>query len=682
MNTLYKNYLFNKHILVRENSVYAAENQFETLFALANLFNIRIISGEKLISKDMIRFVSERLGENVPEPFYVGFPNTVRELTTEQLIYDQLIHYTVTYGFGDFSEAGHSLFEEQFERTAFKENADIKDFSIITETEAEAVLGEYVNDLLAGTRPLSDEQFELVKTYIADFDFVPEAIASKNTAIKLLSELRNTVFSDYLVLSDVIKLVDEINYSVYENQNLKKLNLKNQDRKFITAVIDRLFECGRVDIRNCFEKKKLWNGLLHHIHYKAKSDEALKFLDAMRGDENLSVYSDFERAMTEKNIKSAVDALRAGKGSAAVLRNLNYIISRCESTEDMEYIISCMDTKNVIVLLQLLIQYSQDSKGTLPRAFKFTKYNKLRVHTETKEEMRKRKSVITQGQAHMLASRIRENLESVLKDRLGKVYIDPDMVRYALPIQENTSQSGFGVLTKGSRIKLPETKKLRAFTYWEKVNDIDLSVFGIDDKGNRTEFSWRTMAGKQSAAITYSGDETSGYDGGSEYFDIDMDKFREEYPDVHYMIFCDNVYSRVNFSRVFCKAGYMTRDIENSGKVYEPKTVKSSFVIDCDSTFAYLFGLDLKTNEFIWLNMARDSRVAVAGTTSMDFITDYFHVTDIINVYSFFEMMASEVVSDIAEAEVIVTDKEVDAADGVQVIREYDVEKMIALMNK
>ena len=129
----------------------------------------------------------------------------------------------------------------------------------------------------------------------------------------------------------------------------------------------------------------------------------------------------------------------------------------------------------------------------------------------------------------------------------------------------------------------------------------------------------------------------------------------------------------------------MLRDLEDSGQVYEPKTVKSSFMIDCDSTFAYLFGVDLKTNDFIWLNMARESNAAVAGTTSMDFLTDYFHVTDIINVASFFEMMAAEVVSDMSEADVIVTDKTIDASlvpEGADVIREYDLEKMIALMNK
>ena len=679
MKYIYLDCLFDRHFFVSAGE--DEENQFETLFALANLFNIRITSGEKLVRKYMIRYAASCLGENVPEPFYKGFPESVRKLTPEKLLFDQLVHYSITYGFGDFSEAGHSLFEENFERTAFKENADIKDFKIITEDEAVSMLAEIVNNLLAGSRPLSESQYNLVREYIADYDFSPEDIASKNTAVKLLMDTRDVRFADYLAMSDVIKLVDEINFAVYGNQNIKKLNLKNQDRKFITNIINRIFDSGRVDIRNCFEKKKLWSGLLHHLHYRAKNDLAVYFVNAMRGNGNQSVYAEFEKAMTEKNIKSAVDSLKSGKGSAAVLRNLNYIISRCETTADLEYVLDSIATQNVIVMLQLLIQYSQYKKGSELRTFKFTKYNMMKVHSETVAEQKKRRSYISEGQANMLAERIRENLEKVLKDRLGKVYIDPDMANYALPLQETTSQGGFGVLPKGSRLKLPETKKLRAFTYWEKVNDIDLSVFGIEDSGRRTEFSWRTMAGNQSDAITYSGDETSGYNGGSEYFDLDMDKIRKLYPEMHYMIFCDNVFSRLPFSECYCKAGYMTRDILDSGAVYEPKTVKSAFMINAESTFAYLFGIDLKTNEFIWLNLAMNSNNAVAGSADMKFVTDYFGLTDIINVYTFFEMMASEVVTDISDAEIIVTDKNVEALDGQQLIREYDVEKIMAYMN-
>ncbi|SEP54629.1 hypothetical protein SAMN02910369_00016 [Lachnospiraceae bacterium NE2001] len=688
----YKEYLFNKHILVNDMEVPSNKNQFETLFALANLFNIRIVQGEKLVDESMIKFASKQLGENVPAPFYKGFPESVRALSPDQLLFDQMVHYIVTYGFGHFSEAGHSLFEEQFERTAFKESAAIKDFIIVDEKEAILKMGEFVNDLLAGTRPLSEEQYGMVNQYIYDYKFVPADVASKNTAIRLIIDFQNVEFAQFISLSDVIKLVDELNYIYYENENIKKLNLKNQDRKFITEIIDKLFELGRVDIRNCYEKKKIWNGLLHHIHYKAKSKEAQQFLDAMRGNENQSVYSEFEKNMTERNIRAAVDALKSGKGSAAVLRQLNYIMSRCESVGDMEYVLSCMDTKNVIVLMQLIIQYAQYKNKSEPRSFKFTKYDKLRVHTETAEEQKNRQSAISKGTARMLSDRLKDNLARVLKGRLGKVYIDPEMKNYALPLQEATSQGGFGVLTKGSKIQIPETKKIRAFTYWEKVNDIDLSVFGIESNGNKTEFSWRTMAGKQSQGITYSGDETSGYNGGSEYFDIELEQFKLEHPQIRYLIFCDNVYSGSHFTSCFCKAGYMTRDLEDSGEVYEPKTVQSSFVIDCASTFAYLFGIDLKTNEFIWLNIARDSNARVAGTTSMDFILDYFHITDIINVYTFFEMMATEVVDNMADADVIVTNKTVEpqklsdtesgAAPEKEIIREYDTERIIALMNQ
>ena len=108
--------------------------------------------------------------------------------------------------------------------------------------------------------------------------------------------------------------------------------------------------------------------------------------------------------MAEKNIKAAVDAFKTGKGSAAVLRNLNYIISRCESAEDMSYVLKYMETDNVIVLIQLLLQYSQYKKEVLPEPLSSQSIIKLKVHTETNEEQKKRKSFITEGQANMLAS--------------------------------------------------------------------------------------------------------------------------------------------------------------------------------------------------------------------------------------------------------------------------------------
>ena len=195
------------------------------------------------------------------------------------------------------------------------------------------------------------------------------------------------------------------------------------------------------------------------------------------------------------------------------------------------------------------------------------------------------------------------------------------------------------------------------------------------------EFSWRTMSGLQSAAITFSGDETSGYHGGSEYFDIDVPKVRRLYPDLEYLVFCDNVFSQGVFRDCVCRAGYMLRDSKDSGEIYEPKTVKTSFTIDCDSSFAYLFAIDLEKNDFIWLNVARESLARIAGTTDLDFLTAYFDVTSVMNLKQFFTMLASEVVDDINEAEVIVSDDNIAPAPGQKMIRSCDFEQIIRLMN-
>lgn len=118
-------------------------------------------------------------------------------------------------------------------------------------------------------------------------------------------------------LSDVMKIVDELNYRYYHNDNPKKLNLKNQDRKFLTALLDRMFRGDRCDICTCYEKKQLWNGFLHHIHYRTKNEEAEIFVHAMRTKGNESVYSEFEKLMQENRCQQAAELLREKKGISA-----------------------------------------------------------------------------------------------------------------------------------------------------------------------------------------------------------------------------------------------------------------------------------------------------------------------------------------------------------------------------
>lgn len=672
--------LFDRHILVNDYDV-KEENPGEVLLSLAKLCNIKVVKGTKLAHRLMINYSSQRLGKKVPPSFYTGFPQSVLKLKPEEFLYDQLLNYFITYDLGDMSERRHSVLEEQVQRTVFNEKVEPLEFTIVDKEEAIKTACRMADDLCASTRPLNVIQFELLLNVYECFDYLPEKISSINTRVKLLIGTKNYKLAEDLKLSDVIKVVDELNYTQYSNNNIRKLNFKNQDRKFISKVIDIMFTQDTRDVMNCYEKKSIWAGLLHHIHYKPVNDEAAKFCELMRGNVNLSAYSVFEKNIASKDIVKAVDELKKSKGSGAVLRNLNYIVSRCEAEEDIRYVINNIDTKNNIILLQLYLSYKQYPVEKAARTFAFTRHNMMTTHNELPEEVEKRKSLLTRKQVDMLSGVIENNIKRNFKGKLGKVYIDPDMANYALPLQESSAQSGFGVLTKGSRIHIDDLKKVRGFTYWEQVNDIDLSVIGMDDLGNQTEFSWRTMHDLNSEAIVYSGDETSGFFGGSEFYDIDIEEFKKLYPNIRYAVFCDNVFSALTFDKCVCTAGYMLRDKEDSGEVFEPKTVKSSFIVNSPSRFCFLFALDLEKSDFVWLNCARNSGANIAGATELGFLINYINVTDILNVASFFEMMATEIVDDPNKADIVFTNKNIDVPEGIQIVREYDTERMLSLMN-
>ena len=674
MNDISKRYLFGKHILVNETGPDA--HAFETVFSLANLLGIRLVSGAELAAPEMISFSQEMLGAKVPVPFYRSFPAGVRELSPDKLLFDQLVHYSVTYGFGDFSRPGHSILEGDFERIAFKENTEIRDFSVVTEAEAEELIARAAKDLCTSTRPLDPMKFELVLQYVKAHGTEGLRFASQDLPLRLLQATRDLSLAARLNLNDILKLTERIQFEEYGSDNPKKLNLKNKDRKFLTALLrDRIAACPH--FRDCYEKQARWAGLLHHIHFQAETEKEILFCQAMRSGKNNSVWSQYEKALTAGETAQAVALLAGGKGAGAVIRQLNCLLSRGAGIRELTpYLASC----GPVPLIQLLLQYAS-YRSFEKRTFTFTRFNLLRSHRETDEEQNRRRSFVSEDIRRQLMQQIRAELGRRWAGRLGTVYLGEDMKRIALPVSEAASQGGFGVLPKGSRLPLPEGKKLRAFTYWEKVNDIDLSVIGLDSEDRQVEFSWRTMADSQSDAITYSGDQTSGYNGGSEFFDIDLNAFRAKYPDIRVLIFCNNVFTAgIRFADCFCRAGYMLRDTEESGEIFEPKTVTSAYTVNCPSSFAYLFGLDLVRREFVWLNSAVNGKAQVAGETGLAHLRPLFSATDTISLYDMLQMQASSLTDDPLGADVVATDEDVPAAEGALRIHSYDLDTVLRLI--
>lgn len=733
MDTIFQQFLFSRHILVHRAGE-PGESSLQTLVALARLFGIEITDGAALAQPGMIRLASSMLGENVPLPFYRNFPASVRQITGAEWLYDQLVHYAFTYGRGDFSRPGHSILEragnagarELFRaiedalngeanglealldpapavRDRLDEAGEKREFVILEEADAVKRLEEGVEALLDSSRPLNRAQAMLVVAFVRQYNYRPRHCACKETAFDLLISEKDLSYTRFFRLSDVTDLAAHLNildldarkakYPMRmqsdvdfrrQRPNPRKLNLTNQHRKLLTAVIDRFFTRGEPDIINCYTHQALWCGLLHHLHYKPVNEQAEAFVRGVRSGINRSPESAFERALREEGPVRAAEALRSTRGDGAVLRRLDYLLGHCRDGAEAERILSMIESGNTLIYLQLYMRYSREASDGF-RTFRFVKDRKLRVVSEGDVRVSRNRTHVPPQIRARVKEFLWQRLTARLANTLGTVYIDESMRRMALPLQEAASMSGVGVLPRGSRVPISLDSTVRGFTYWEKVDDIDLSVFGLSPDGSQIEFSWRTMhmhqEGGEALPIVYSGDETSGYKGGAEYFDVDIAAFRRAWPDVRYLVFCDNIYSCSHFNRCFCRAGYMLRQHPDSGEVFEPKTVGSAFTVNGDGRFAYLFGIDLETAEFVWLNLHRASEDAVAGETSLAFLLDDLNLTRIFNVYDLFKLMAARLTDDPSRADVVVSDAPVAAREGAQVIHSWDYERLLGYIN-
>ena len=126
----------------------------------------------------------------------------------------------------------------------------------------------------------------------------------------------------------------------------------------------------------------------------------------------------------------------------------------------------------------------------------------------------------------------------------------------------------------------------------------------------------------------------------------------------------------------------MNRDIVHSGEIFEPKTVQTSFQINCDSIYACLFAIELKTKQIVWLNMALNNNSNVAGNADLQLLHDYFDICKIMNLQKFFTMLASEVVVNPEEADVVVSDKQYNIKEGAEVINSWSIDRILALLNE
>ncbi|HAP61685.1 MAG TPA: hypothetical protein DCR93_20015 [Cytophagales bacterium] len=183
-----------------------------------------------------------------------------------------------------------------------------------------------------------------------------------------------------------------------------------------------------------------------------------------------------------------------------------------------------------------------------------------------------------------------------------KVWIDPMLGTYLVPLQQRKASEGLLTVGRGSKVAVPLGKVLRLFVYWKEqtlTTDLDLSVIQYDAKWNYLGHVSYTHL--QDQGIVHSGDITSAPFGAAEFIDITLNQLPKE---VHYLGVQVYRYAGEAFSEVDCHAGWMVRDkVDSRYASFDIKTVVNKVDLNGDGAYAIPLVVDIKHQQVVMTDL-------------------------------------------------------------------------------
>ena len=667
INSTLKSSLCSRHFLVTaDNSTVAGDmhNAYLNAYLLSN-FGI-VVDKPFLLTKNMVEQISDMLKLNVPKSFYNN-PQDTRYFTKSELLIEQLVSYFVGYG----TDTGRiEIFAKSLPEYAVGDELKLRTFYIVTETEACDILTDVMKSYCAYTRPFSnDELTEFLALYQAGF-YGNFEIKCKDNIFALLPT--NKAFARFLDKKDIVKMSiqkfgDKASFttnSAYSNKVLK------QEVMEIAQYIPYVKHCPMSK-----KQAKYYNKIVSISRIN-------KGLPGANIKES-NIESPDKLAMSLLKDNDVVGAANVYAASGSMLeRRIKMLLSRATLQEAVE-ILNMLPANNPIVLYQLLSTLSADDNEA--RTFTFFRNNKVRVHRETEYEATYRKSKLNEATRQFLANVLLEKIQTYYFNlpKLGKIYVNDNFYKIGMPTNTSASGRGIDVLPTGSR--LPCTgSAIRTFVHWKNACDIDSSLIIIDKNDNLSTEGWFSYGNKSYGNdILFSGDIT-GYEG-AEFFDINLDALAAK--GYKYVVQTFHGYcSPLNVGEIY--AGYQNKDNLKT-KAWDPKNIETQFRVYGDSRGCVAFAIDIQNREMIILNQIIDDDSRVVRPDGFKTIEKYLQPDYLKVNVGLIAACRGEVVDNPSEADIVFDDNFVpelydengEVRTPVEVIRSWDLEKLVAFIN-
>ena len=487
--------------------------------------------------------------------------------------------------------------------------------------------------------PANGKDLELLKelAVVCINEKQPEKIpVRENKAVINQVRLENEAPIQVDTVTDVLRLMahlSEGDVSLQEKTKFKNVNRKT--RKVLVKALNDVVANNPGKLGDVFKHREQYKRLDEVLHSKdyPSLTHAHRVFEVARNDINLSFESKVEKAFAEKDTKAVVNLL--SKNPGMFIRNFNRIMLQA-SIKDLPEVSSALAEALPQVATPVVLglrQYLSNRAGNLTHRIFINKRGTGKVIDNNLPQI---------DQA--LLAPVLELLDKTVMNRLPQGYyiVDPNIESVALPLSNRQTNSGFNTMPRGSVDRI-EGEILRLFCYWKEEHgrtDYDLSAVFLDEdfkQVGQVSYTNLNMVG-----VKHSGDVTGAREGASEFIDIDPAKINQK---IKYVMAMVNNYSGEDFNSVEESFfGYMSRDLAQKGKPFEPATVKTKgelrgshkvalplvFIKDGDSWIVKWLNSSLKG--YSWGNATENNTLNTAVLTRALVETEYLTVNYLVEL--------------------------------------------------
>ena len=399
--------------------------------------------------------------------------------------------------------------------------------------------------------------------------------------------------------TDLLRLMAALTGSdISLEQPIKFPKLRRPQRVFLLEALSRCSNLGP----DLSRYRGLWIALARSLHvgeFHKRFPVVVETFQRLRQGPISGVDSQFEAALAKGEVQSILPLLVKNPGVFG--RRLHHLLD--VAGDDFAVVLEAfrgvagqLTLKNLLVM-QAFFKTIEDG----PYRTVINKKGRIRVLDNRRRRL---PPPAMEGLLALLHAAILQELKTRPSWSGRRIWIDPRLCNYTVPLQQRKASEGLLVLGRGSKVPLETGKVLRLFVYWkEKVGrtDLDLSLIQYGPELNFVgQVSYTRLKGE---SVVHSGDIQSAPHGAAEFIDVDLEHLSQD-KSCRYLAPQIYRFAGDYFSVMQCHAGWMLRDkIDAQYKTFDIKTVQNKFDLVGTSGYAIPIIVDLWDKEITFVDL-------------------------------------------------------------------------------